>query len=122
MRKALGGILAAGLLLVAAVAFADKGVPAFKKGDKVYACGCGEGCACKTISRKEGTCACGNKLGQGTISSVEGDKAVVKLKNEEVVFPTKAGYVCSCGEACTCGTISQKPGTCGCGKKLKKAP
>jgi hypothetical protein len=38
-------------------------------------------------------------------------------------FEGKAGdtiYVCACGEACKCGTIGLKEGTCGCGKELVK--
>lgn len=38
-------------------------------------------------------------------------------------FATKAGdtiYVCGCGEACKCGTISNADGECACGKKLVK--
>ncbi|MBT1071173.1 hypothetical protein [Pelotalea chapellei] len=120
MRKTVGCVMMAGMLLMAVVAFADKGLPVYNKGDAVYSCACGEGCECKTMSRKEGKCACGNKLGKGTVSSVEGDKAVVTVAGKDLSFSTKAKYICGCGDACTCGTISQKPGTCGCGKPLKK--
>jgi hypothetical protein len=40
------------------------------------------------------------------------------------MFSAKAGdeiYVCSCGEACKCGTLANKEGECGCGKPLVKA-
>lgn len=120
MKKTVGSILTAGMLLMAVAAFADKGVPVFKQGDAVNVCSCGEGCDCKTMSRRAGKCSCGNKLEKGTVSSVEADKAVVTLEGKKVSVPTTAQYVCSCGDACTCGTISQKPGTCGCGKPLKK--
>ena len=30
-------------------------------------------------------------------------------------------YVCNCGEACDCDTISRNPGNCTCGKPLVKA-
>ncbi len=29
-------------------------------------------------------------------------------------------YACACGEACKCGTISQKPGKCACGVDLNE--
>jgi len=38
-------------------------------------------------------------------------------------FETKAGdtiYVCACGEACKCGTLSNREGECGCGKEMVK--
>ena len=28
-------------------------------------------------------------------------------------------YVCTCGDACACTTVSTKPGKCGCGKDLQ---
>jgi hypothetical protein len=120
MKKTLIGLFVASLLLVAAVAFADKTLPVFKKGDAVYVCSCGDTCPCLTMSRKEGNCACGKALGKGIVSSVEGDKAVVQVDGKDLNFVTKAKYACACGEGCTCGTISQKPGNCACGKEMKK--
>jgi hypothetical protein len=32
----------------------------------------------------------------------------------------KGKYACSCGDACKCPTVSDKPGECTCGKDLKK--
>lgn len=29
-------------------------------------------------------------------------------------------YVCGCGEACDCGTVSRNPGNCTCGKPMVK--
>jgi hypothetical protein len=72
------------------------------------------------MSRKEGKCSCGNALGKGTVSKAEGDKAVVKVGGKELNFITKAKYACACGDGCKCGTISQKPGKCGCGTEMKK--
>lgn len=120
MRKSLISLFVASMLLVAVVAFADKELPVFKKGDAVYVCTCGDGCDCKTMSRKEGKCSCGKALGKGTVSKVEGDKAVVKVGEKNLNFITKAKYACACGEGCTCGTISQKPGKCSCGTEMKK--
>lgn len=45
-------------------------------------------------------------------AAVKGGK--ISLKAGDTV------YVCGCGEACDCGTISKKPGKCGCDKDLVK--
>lgn len=119
MKKSLISLFVASMLLVAVVAFADKTLPVFKKGDAVYVCSCGDGCDCKTMSRKEGKCSCGKALGKGTVSKVDGDKAVVTVGGKELNFVTKAKYACGCGDGCNCGTISQKPGKCGCGSEMK---
>lgn len=108
------------MLLVAVVAFADKSVPSFKKGDAVFACTCGDSCACKTISRKEGKCGCGSALGKGVVSSANSNEITVKVGDKNFHFPAKAKYTCACGDGCKCGTISQKPGKCGCGSEMKK--
>ena len=119
MKHLLSGLLLVAALLVAGLAFADKELPVFKKGESVYVCGCGEGCNCYTIARKEGTCSCGKKLVKSTVARVEGDKLYAKVNGKEQSFVTKAKYACACGEGCNCGTISQKPGKCGCGKEMK---
>jgi hypothetical protein len=120
MRKSLISLFVASMLLVAVVAFADKELPVFKKGDAVYVCSCGDSCDCKTMSRKEGKCSCGKALGKGIVSMVEGDRAVVKVGDSDLDFNTKARYVCACGDGCNCGAISQKPGKCSCGNEMKK--
>jgi hypothetical protein len=120
MRKSLIGLFVVSLLLMAGFAFADKTLPVFKKGDTVYVCTCGNDCPCMTMSRKAGNCACGNPLGKGVVSSVEGDTAVVTVDGKDMNFITKAKYACACGAGCTCGTISQKPGKCACGTEMKQ--
>ncbi|NVN89626.1 MAG: hypothetical protein HXX11_03400 [Desulfuromonadales bacterium] len=121
MKKCLIGLFVACMVLVAVVAFADKAQPLFKKGDVVYVCGCGDGCPCKTMSHREGTCACGKALEKGVVSSVAGDTAVVRVGDRDLNFVTKGKYACACGgKGCGCGTISQKPGKCGCGSEMKK--
>lgn len=120
MKKGLISLLVAAVLTFAVVALADKGLPVYKQGDAVFVCACGEGCDCKTMSRKEGKCSCGKALGKGVITSIEGDKAMVQLGEKEIPFTTKAKYTCDCGETCKCDTISQKPGKCSCGKEMKK--
>ncbi|MGW8321461.1 MAG: hypothetical protein ACWGSD_07905 [Thermodesulfobacteriota bacterium] len=101
-------------------ALADKDLPVFKAGETVYVCGCGEGCDCYTMSLKPGTCVCNKPLVKTTINKIEGDKAFVTVNGKERAFTTKAKYACACGEGCSCGTISEKPGNCACGKPMKK--
>ncbi len=107
-------------LALAVVVFADKGLPVYKAGDKVFVCGCGSGCDCFTIARKAGKCSCGKPLAQSVVDKVADGKIYVKVKGEELTFPAKAKYACACGEGCSCGTISQKPGTCACGNEMKE--
>jgi len=107
-------------LAFAVVGFGDEKLLVFKAGETIYVCACGAGCDCKTISRKEGNCGCGNPLVKSTVTKVEGEKVFAPVKGVEQSFPTKAAYTCGCGPECKCGTISQKPGKCGCGKDLKK--
>jgi hypothetical protein len=120
MKKTLISLFVTSMLLVAVFAFADKTLPVFKKGDTVYVCTCGNDCPCMTMAHKEGTCACGKPLGKGVVSSVDGDKAVVKVDGKDMNFISKAKYACACGEGCNCGTISQKAGKCACGTEMKK--
>ena len=120
MKKLLSFVVLVCCLSFAVVVFADKDLPVFKKGETVYVCGCGEGCDCLTVSRKEGKCSCGNKLVKTTVAKVEEGKLVASVKGKELTFSTKAKYACACGEGCKCGTISQKQGTCGCGKEMKE--
>jgi hypothetical protein len=118
MKKIMVGLFVASLLLVAVVAFADKTVPVYKKGDAVMVCGCGENCECKTMARKDGKCSCGKELVKGIVSSDEGGKLVVTVGGKDLNFPANAKFACGCGEGCNCGTISQKPGKCACGKEM----
>ncbi len=106
--------------LFAVAAFADKGLPVFKAGETVYVCGCGAGCDCQTISRNDGKCSCDKPLVKTTVIKIEKGKLLAAVNGAEQAFSTKAKYACGCGEGCNCGTISQKPGKCTCGKKMKK--
>ena len=120
MKKVLFSLFVTSLLLVAVVAFADKTLPVYKEGDPVYVCMCGDSCDCKTMSRNAGKCTCDKAMGKGVISKIEGDKAVVKVEGKDLNSITKAKYACACGDGCSCGTISQKPGKCTCGTEMKK--
>ena len=120
MKKCIIGLFVSCLLMVAVVALAENSQPHFKKGDTVYVCGCGDGCPCKTMSLSQGKCSCGKVLEKGVVSSIAGDTAVVKVGDRNLNLVTRGKYVCACGEGCGCGTVSQKPGKCGCGSEMKK--
>ena len=49
-----------------------------KVGDEVYACACGAGCDCDTISRNPGKCSCGGDLVKAKVTKVEAGKAYLK--------------------------------------------
>lgn len=120
MKRWVFAVLALVSLAFAASAFADKGLPVYKKGDKVYVCACGAGCDCMTMARNKGNCSCDKPMANTVVDKVEGGKIFVKVKGKELTFPVKAKYACACGEGCNCGTVSQKPGKCSCGKEMKK--
>lgn len=88
-----------------------------KSGDTIYVCGCGQGCDCGTLSHEEGKCSCGNELVKTTVNKVEDGKVFYTVDGKEMSAPMTGKYFCSC-KKCNCNTISQKPGKCGCGKKL----
>ena len=93
-----------------------------KVGEEYYVCNC-PGCDCHTISSSaKGKCSCGNDLVKAKVTQVKGETAHFKADGwkEERPFGLVGKYTCACGPTCTCKTISQKPGTCGCGKELKK--
>ncbi len=92
-----------------------------KPGEEYYACNC-TGCPCNTISGLAGKCGCGNDLVKAKVTRVEKDTAYLKAESwdKERPFNTVGKYVCACGSQCSCKTISQKPGKCGCGHELKK--
>jgi len=91
----------------------------YKKGDEVYVCGCGASCPCLTMSKKPGQCTCGKELVKTTIDKVVKGKAYVTVDGKTRIFKTTGKYACACGAGCDCGTISQKPGNCVCGKPMK---
>jgi hypothetical protein len=119
-------LLVMALLLVigaAGLVMADKGTKATfdaKAGDTIYVCSCGAGCDCGSLAKKEGKCGCGKDLVKTTVTKVDKDKVYYKLDGKEMSAPIKGKYACGCGEGCNCGSISQKPGKCGCGKDMVK--
>lgn len=122
--KKLGALLSAltvAVLFVAAftLAHADTSKQ-FKAGDTVYVCSCGAACDCGTVSYKEAKCTCGKKMVKTTLTAVKDGKIYYMVDGQELSAPAVGKYGCACGEGCGCGTISQKPGKCSCGKEMKK--
>ena len=101
---------------------AEKGVLDLKVGDERYVCNCGEKCPCNTISSNEGKCTCDSDMVKATVTRVEKGKATFKAAgwDKERTFKTVGKYACNCSPDCKCGTISQNPGKCTCGSKMKK--
>ncbi len=91
-----------------------------KSGDEIYVCGCGKGCDCNTVSKKEGKCSCGQDLIKVKVDKVEKGKAFYKQEGKEASVLLTGKYNCACGAQCDCQTISQKAGKCGCGKDMTK--
>lgn len=122
MKKKIVVLLVVLSLAAAGYVLADKSKMDLKVGDTVYACNCGDSCACKTLSKTETNCSCNNKMVKATVAKVEGDKVMLKAAgwDKERAFPTKGKYACACGESCNCATISQNPGKCACGTEMKK--
>lgn len=116
---ALMTVVAVGMagLTMAAV---EKGMITLKAGDEVKVCGCGAGCPCETISRKDGKCTCGKDLVNAKVTRVEKGKMYVMVNGKEQAFKTTGKFQCACGPKCDCDTISQKPGKCTCGKALEE--
>jgi len=109
------------LLLVGSAFAAESNKMTLKVGDAVYVCGCGKDCDCGTMAMKPGKCSCGKPMVKGNVVKVGDGTADIKIKKRTQTFKTVGLYSCACGEGCKCGTISQKPGKCVCGKPMKKA-
>ena len=109
-------------MLAAFALAAEKGALDLKVGDERYVCNCGEKCPCNTISSNEGKCTCGSDMVKATVTKVEKGKATFKAAGweKERTFKTVGKYTCNCSPDCKCGTISQNPGKCTCGSKMKK--
>lgn len=106
------------LSLAFAVVAAESGTMELKVGDQLYVCNCGEACPCDSMARKAGNCTCGKEMVQGTVTQVSEGTAAVKTADGERTFKTVGKYACACGPKCDCGSISQNPGNCVCGKPM----
>jgi len=124
MKKAV--LLVLSLLFVTAAvslvlaAKAPTGMFDAKAGDAIYVCGCGEGCTCGSLGKKEGTCSCGRELVKTTVTRVEKGRVFYSVDGKELSAPMQGKYACGCGGGCDCGAVSQKPGKCGCGMAMVK--
>lgn len=123
MKRTLGISL---LALVVTVFFAifvyaatDNGAMVLTTDAEVYACGCGDGCDCHTLSRNPGKCTCDKDLVKSKVLKVDEGMVVLDVNGKEKTFPTTGKYTCACGPTCNCDTISQNPGKCSCGKPMK---
>jgi hypothetical protein len=115
MKRTVFAILGILLIATGALIAQDKSKMILKAGDEVFACNCGESCPCMTLSRKEGTCSCGNALAKAKVKSVGEGTAVLVFGEREQTFKTVGKFMCACGPSCKCDTISQSPGKCSCG-------
>jgi hypothetical protein len=124
MKKSI--LLVLSLLFVCAavtLVFAAKGPSGkfeAKVGDAIYACGCGDGCDCGSLGKKEGTCSCGQKMVKTTVTRIDKGRVFYKIGDKELSAPMQGKYACGCGDGCDCGSIGQKPGKCGCDKDMLK--
>lgn len=141
MVKSLVGIVFLTLLLTGCAAMQTATSDA-ERNDVLYTCNCGPDCNCNSVSTKPGKCACGVEMKWGHILKVEGNEAILcqcaegcKCGGLDPKDPTKclcgtkvkrvslegSGiFFCNCGGSCHCNTVSDKPGDCKCGMKLKK--
>jgi hypothetical protein len=122
-------------------AAAPKPAQANARRDHLYLCGCGPDCKCDTAKVSPGKCKCGHDLKYGHVVKVEKDVALVCMCEPgckcvlDAKNPTQCTcgqplrkaslkgtglYFCNCGGSCTCNTISDKAGKCGCGMALIK--
>jgi hypothetical protein len=122
MKRTIIVIIALFVVLAAIAVAAEKSKLDLKAGDTIYACNCGDKCACKTMSRTETNCTCGNKMVKATVARMDGNTAMLKAAgwDKERAFPIQGKYACACAGECNCGTISQNPGKCACGNEMKK--
>ncbi|MGB6411603.1 MAG: hypothetical protein WBF16_10440, partial [Candidatus Deferrimicrobiaceae bacterium] len=119
MKKILSTAAAAAVLVLVFATFllADaRATIDLAPGDEVYACKCGPECDCGTLSRVANICSCGMDLVRARVVSVGEGTATLLVGGKEKIFKTTGRYVCACREGSCCGTISQKPGKCACGR------
>jgi hypothetical protein len=121
MKKILPPAAVAAILLLtfAALPLADsRATIDLTPGDEVYACACGAECDCGTLSRVANICGCGRELVKSKVVKVDAEEATLVVNSREKTFRTTGRYACECRKGCGCGTISQKPGKCACGRIL----
>jgi hypothetical protein len=120
MKKLLSLVMLLIVTLVLPAIAAESNVRELKVGDQVYVCNCGEKCPCDSMANKPGKCNCGKEMVQGTVTKAEPGTAMIKTPDAERSFKTVGKYACDCGPGCDCGSISQNPSKCVCGKEMKE--
>jgi len=108
------------MALAITVMAAESAKMALKAGDEVFVCNCGDGCPCNSMAMKESKCSCGKEKVKGKVVKLGDDTAVIQINGREQTFKTVGKYACACGEGCNCGSISQTPADCACGKPMKQ--
>lgn len=117
-------------------------VAGIARADVLYACDCGNGCDCNSLSKQPGNCACGKPMRWHHVVKVEKDEALLCTCKEgcscslDAADPTRCAcgnpvkrvslqgsglFFCNCGGACTCNTVQAEPGDCRCGMPLKQS-
>lgn len=74
-------LIATVMIMVAFVALCFAGAKSkldLKVGDEIFACDCGDSCACKTMSRNAGNCTCDKEMVKAKVTKVENGKAMLK--------------------------------------------
>lgn len=121
---------------------ADKADTQTARQDVLYTCDCGPQCKCNSMSTTPGNCECGKPMKWGHVLRVEGNEAILcqcakgcSCAGLDPKDPTRCMcgtpvkrvnmegsgiYFCNCGGSCACKTVSDAPGPCKCGMKLKK--
>jgi hypothetical protein len=112
-----------------------------ERADVLFACDCGNGCDCTTLSKQPGNCACGKPLRWYHVVKIENDEALLCSCQAgcscqlDPADPIKCGcgnpvkrvslkgsglFFCNCGGSCTCNTVQGAAGECRCGMQLKQ--
>ena len=111
------------------------------RADVLYACACGNGCGCNSLSKEPGNCACDKPMRWHHVLKVEQDTALLCTCKEgcsckldpnnadkcscgnpvKKVSLKKSGlFFCNCGGSCLCNTVKDAAGECRCGMPLKQ--
>ncbi|HEY5513936.1 MAG TPA: hypothetical protein VIK40_09870 [Geomonas sp.] len=102
-------------VLLATAVYADRITMKLSAGEVVYACSRQDSCPCDTLSRSKGNCGCGAELVPAKVARVADGKAYLEQRDRAI--PIVGKYACPV--SCKGGTISQHPGSCSCGRKMK---
>jgi len=105
--------------------------------DILYTPSCGTQCSCNQLSVTQHKCACDSAMQWAHVVRIEGNEALICTTKEGcrcAIDPADSAK-CGCGMPLTrvnlketgiyfcpsCNTVASAPGTCNCGKNLRKA-